>query len=149
MEVLAREKKAAVRGDFKRSWMADDYFDLIVWYEPGNAIHGFQLCYGKPQSEHALTWLKGRGFSHHEIDSGEDAAEWNLSPILVQDGNFPAAEVTSEFQRRSIQLPKSLRNFIASKLRKFASGPRQIDLLDLTALSRQVCKKLISSSRVC
>src|ERR1700754_4883237 len=35
--VLARGKKANVRGDFKRSWMSDEYFDLIVWYERSNA----------------------------------------------------------------------------------------------------------------
>lgn len=101
--------------------MADDYFDLIVWYEPGNAVHGFQLCYDKPRSEHALTWLKGRGFMHHQIDSGEDVAEWNLSPILIADGAFPAAEVVREFELRSAKLPKSLRNFVGAKLRKFAS----------------------------
>lgn len=48
LEVLASERKRAVQGDYKRSWMTDEYFDLIVWYEPGNAIHGFQLCYDNP-----------------------------------------------------------------------------------------------------
>jgi hypothetical protein len=120
--VLAREKKTKVRGDYKRSWMSDDYCDLIVWYEPGNAIHGFQLCYGKPQSEHALTWLRDRGFAHHEVDPGEDAAEWNLSPILVPDGEFPAEKVISEFEQRAIDLPKSLRNFVIAKLHKFATN---------------------------
>ncbi len=118
--VLAREKKVKPSGDYKRSWMSDDYFDLIVWYEASNAIYGFQLCYDKPESEHALTWLKDRGFMHHQIDSGEDAAEWNLSPILIADGVFPADKVIAEFGRRGIELPKALRNFVTSKLRKFA-----------------------------
>lgn len=119
--MLGREKKTRVRGDYKRSWMSDDYFDLIVWYERSNAIHGFQLCYGKPQWERALTWLKRTGFAHHEIDSGEESAKFNHAPILVPDGSFPAKEVEREFLRRSTQLPKSLRNFVASKISQFSA----------------------------
>ena len=119
--MLACEKKRLVRGDYKRSWMSDDYFDLIVWYERSNAIHGFQLCYDKRQRERALTWLVARGFSHMKVDSGEESPEWNNSPILVPDGLFPATEVIREFRRRSAELPKSLRNFVLAKLTKFVS----------------------------
>lgn len=117
--MLAKEKKSKVPGDYRRSWMSDDYFDLIVWYEPSNAIHGFQLCYGKPESERALTWLKNRGFIHSKIDSGEESPESNQTPILLPDGSFPATEVTREFRRRSEQLPKALRNFVLAKLKQF------------------------------
>ena len=119
--MLTKENKVKVRGDYRRSWMSDDYFDLIVWYEPSNAIHGFQLCYDKPDSEHALTWLKTRGFVHAKIDSGEDDPEANRTPILLPDGTFPTAEVTREFDQRSKQLPKSLRNFVLAKLKQFAA----------------------------
>jgi hypothetical protein len=63
--------KKAVRGDYDRRWLSDDFFDLIVWYRPDDTIHGFQLCYDKPYWERALTWLSDRGFSHMEVDSGE------------------------------------------------------------------------------
>ena len=118
--MLTKEKKAKVRGDYRRSWMSDDYFDLIVWYEPSNAIHGFELCYGKP-SERALTWLKDRGFSHSKIDSGEEAPEANRTPILLPDGSFPTEQVTREFRERSRRLSKSLRNFVLAKLKQFAT----------------------------
>ena len=101
--------------------MSDDYFDLIVWYEPSNAIHGFQLCYGKPQSERALTWLKERGFIHSLIESGDDEPDANRTPILVPDGTFPTMQVTREFRRRSERLPKALRNFVLAKLKQFAA----------------------------
>src|ERR1700730_17857431 len=110
--MLTRARKTRIRGDYNRRWMSDDYFDLIVWYERSNAIHGFQLCYGKPRWERALTWLVDRGFAHMEVDSGEDEAEWNRAPILVPDGSFPVAEVMREFRHRSNRLPKSLRNFV-------------------------------------
>ena len=118
--MLTLEKKTAVRGDYRRRWMSDDYFDLIVWYKIGNTIHGFQLCYGKPRLECALTWLKEGGFIHAQIDSGEEVPEANRTPILVPDGSFPTADVTREFRRRSERLPKSLRNFVLAKLRQFA-----------------------------
>ena len=126
--MLTREAKKKVRGDYKRSWMSDEYFDLIVWYERSNAIHGFQLCYGKPQWERALTWLVDRGFTHMKVDPGEgfagDEANYNATPILVPDGAFPAAEVTREFHRRSTSLPKSLRNFVLAKVAQFVAKRR-------------------------
>jgi hypothetical protein len=117
--MLTKENKVKVRGDYRRSWMSDDYLDLIVWYEHGNAIHGFQLCYGKPEQERAFTWLKDRGFSHRKIDSGDEDPEANRTPILLPDRSFPADEVTSEFQKRSTELPRSLRNFVLAKLKQF------------------------------
>jgi hypothetical protein len=120
--MLTQTKKKKVRGDYNRRWMSDDYFDLIVWYERSNAIHGFQLCYGKPRWERALTWLVDRGFTHMEVDTGEAGEEkWNASPILVPDGSFPAPEVRQEFCQRSTKLPKSLRNFVLAKLTQFAA----------------------------
>src|SRR5260370_14175600 len=97
--MLTLEKKTAVRGDYRRRWMSDDYFDLIVWYKVGNTIHGFQLCYGKPRLECALTWLKEGGFIYAQIDSGAEVPEANRTPILVPDGSFPTADVTREFRR--------------------------------------------------
>jgi hypothetical protein len=59
----------------------------------GEAIYGFQLCYGKPRWERALTWLDGRGFSYAEVDSGEDQPTRNRSPscclmVLFRRGMF-------------------------------------------------------------
>jgi len=119
--ILKHVPKQAVSGDRDRQWMSDDYFDLIVWYKPDGAIHGFQLCYGKPAWERALTWLDGRGFSHTEIDTGEEKATRNRTPILVPDGSFPAAKVAHEFARRSVNLPRDLRDLVESKIAEFVA----------------------------
>jgi len=108
--------KRTLHGDHDRRWMSDDYCDLIVWYKPDGAIYGFQLYYGKPRWERALTWLDGRGFSHAEVHSGEDQPTRNRSPILLPDGSFPAREVVREFEGRSSDLPKDLQGFIKSKI---------------------------------
>jgi hypothetical protein len=119
--MLNEAKKRKIHGDYDRRWMSDDYFDLIVWYEPGAGVHGFQLCYGKPHSERALTWRSSCGFTHHRVDSGEPAPIWGLTPILVPDKSFPAAEVTREFRNRSAELSGILRDFVLTKISEFAA----------------------------
>ena len=119
LRMLADSPKRKVFNDYDRRWIADDYFDLIVWYTRKDTVQGFQLCYDKPRWERALTWLKARGFSHTAIDSGEDNAMKNLTPVLVPDGSFPAVKVKREFQRRAINLPSALRELVLGKMAEF------------------------------
>jgi hypothetical protein len=110
--------KKAVLGDYDRQWLSDDYFDLVVWYTSSGAIHGFQLCYDKPQSERALTWISSGGFSHKRVDDGESG--WgNQTPILVPDGSFPADMVVAEFRRRGTALPAELRDLVLDKIDEY------------------------------
>ena len=118
--MLNKAPKTAVAGDYDRRWIGDDYFDLIVWYTPSDTVHGFQLCYDKPHWERALTWLAGKGFSHTEVDSGEDSPEANRTPVLVPDGSFPSEKVLTEFTRRGSALPVELQKFVAEKINEFA-----------------------------
>lgn len=111
--------KKPVRGDYDRRWLSDDYFDLIVWYRPDDTVHGFQLCYDKPYWERALTWLSDRGFSHMQVDSGEQSAWLNQTPILVPDGCFPGERVLGEFARRGSALPLDLQELVADKITEF------------------------------
>jgi hypothetical protein len=108
-----------IPGDYERKWIGDDYLDLIVWYASPGAIYGFQLCYDKPQWERALTWMVGRGFSHMEVDDGEQNAYANQTPILVPDGSFPAEEVIREFQLRAAELPLELKELVLRKIAEY------------------------------
>jgi hypothetical protein len=117
--VLDTAAKRPVSGDYDRRWISDDYFDLIVWYNSGDTIHGFQLCYDKAHWERALTWLSDRGFSHMEVDSGDDTAYANRTPVLVPDGSFPADKVLAEFARRGRTLPVELRKLVTEKITEF------------------------------
>jgi hypothetical protein len=117
--MLEATPKRSVHGDYDRRWISDDYFDLIVWYTPRDTIHGFQLCYDKLHWERALTWLAERGFSHTEVDNGEDTPEANRSPVLVPDGSFPADNVLAEFSRRGSALSAELRELVTDKISEF------------------------------
>ncbi|MEA3213300.1 MAG: hypothetical protein QOE70_6357 [Chthoniobacter sp.] len=113
-----------VAGDLPRRWMSDDYFDLVVWYEVDHTtIHGFQLCYGKPDHGQALTWIDGRGFSHTAIDSGEESPEANRTPVLSSArAPFPAAVVREAFLRRTESLDPTLRDLVLSRIHEYATG---------------------------
>ena len=128
--VLANTPRTPVAGDRDRRWIADEYFDLIVWYEVDQTIHGFQLCYDKPGRKRALTWTRPGGFRHSgggsprspdvdAIDSGESRPTANRSPILIPDGTFPAPDVRREFLTRSTQLPPEIRELVLARIAEY------------------------------
>ena len=106
----------------RRRWFTDEDFDLIVWVSEQGAPEGFQLCYDRKGHEHALTWTADAGFKHDRIDDGEENPTRNRSPILVSDGAFPAAHVLARFEIASAEVESQVRQFVAQKLRQFASS---------------------------
>ncbi len=109
-------------GDLPRRWIADDFFDLIVWYDGDQRVHGFQLCYDKEGHERALTWIRRKGFQHSRVDSGDNLPTENRAPVLISGGAFPSALVIAEFRRRSVTLSPELRRFVLSKLAEYNAG---------------------------
>ena len=120
--MLANAPRTPVPGDRDRRWIADDYFDLIVWYEADDTIHGFQLCYDKPGRERALTWTRADGFRHTAIDSGEARPTANRTPILIPDGMFPAQDVRRELVARGAALPPEIRELVMARLAEYDRG---------------------------
>ena len=110
--------------DLDRRWMADEYFDLIVWYETGDRIHGFQLCYDKTGRERSLTWTRERGFLHMAVDSGESSPTANRTPTLVSDGAFPIEQVRREFTARSSLLPAEIRELVLEQIQDYENLKR-------------------------
>jgi hypothetical protein len=105
-----------VQKESKRRWFADDYFDLIVWVGERGQFSGFQLCYDKSGDEHALTWHKKTGFSHHRVDSGETQRPYKATPILVADGVLDFARLTYLFKERSQKMDQQVAWFVLGKL---------------------------------
>ncbi|MDD5262860.1 MAG: hypothetical protein PHD76_13525 [Methylacidiphilales bacterium] len=119
--MLTNEPIRPVAHDLDRRWLFDDYFDLIVWYESEEQIHGFQLCYDKIGCQRALTWTRKQGFRHAAIDSGDSKPTANRTPILVADGIFPVEEVRNEFIARSKLLPLQIRELILARIKEYES----------------------------
>ena len=108
-----------VEGEPQRRWFSDDYFDLIVWVSPSNAILGFQLCYDVQKHSRVLNWYED-GYSHLGIDDGEDRpGKRKSAPVLVPDGAFDKAEVTEAFVKASATIDPQVSKFVLEKIRNY------------------------------
>jgi hypothetical protein len=102
-----------------RRWFTDDYWDLFIWYDEAGRIVAFQLCYGKPDDEHALTWQEGKGYRHTKVSDGESTAVSHMTPILVRDGLFEKEAVASSFTRDGVRIDREVMEFVSQKLHDF------------------------------
>lgn len=94
-----------IKGEPFRRWFSDEIFDLIVWYSTDKSIMGYQLCYREGADEHALTWLKDSGFSHRQVDSGENRSlRHKMTPILLPDGIFKKNHILERFEQNCIAI---------------------------------------------
>lgn len=103
-----------------RRWFSDRDQDVIVWYadETRQEVIGFQICYDKQETEHALTWYKERGFSHNRIDDGEVPFSTKMSPVLVADGMPPLQRILEDFEASSEGIiEEELRQFIRDTIK--------------------------------
>ncbi|MBT8047084.1 MAG: hypothetical protein HKN57_12880 [Xanthomonadales bacterium] len=109
-----------VSGRGFRRWFSDPKVDLFVWEDADANIAGFQLCYGKGSDEHAFTWQKSKGYTHHKIDDGEDVVIGHKSsPILVPDGQFDPSALSQYFISKSKKLDSNITRFICEKLTEY------------------------------
>jgi hypothetical protein len=65
-----------VPGEGVWRWFADEYIDVIIWYD-GPDTRGFEIRYAVANESRALSWDRDRGFSHVRFDGGEDRGERN------------------------------------------------------------------------
>jgi hypothetical protein len=110
---------AAVRqvlAEPERRWFADDYFDLIVWFDTKGEITGFQLCYDIPGEERALTWHRSKGFSHQRVDDGERQRPYKATPILVAAGSCDYAAISQLFKERSRAIDEKVAKLVLDKI---------------------------------
>ena len=76
-----------IPGEPFRRWFSSDSCDLIVWYDSGDCVRGFQLLYRVGYDNKALTWMRDKGVTHHRIDDGETrVARPKMTRVLVSDG---------------------------------------------------------------
>jgi hypothetical protein len=109
-----------IRGEPRRRWFNSDAMDLYVWYDNEDAPLGFQLCYGKPNEERALTWFRPASYSHMRVDTGGPAGgQGRGTPLLVVDGIFDPASVSAQFARLGAELPGDVQGLVAAKLVAF------------------------------
>jgi hypothetical protein len=110
-----------IPGELYRRWFFASEQDLVVWYDTVMDIVGFQLAYGKDRQERSIYWKEGRGFSHHDVDDGEDSPFRSNTPLLSIDGAFERDVVLQEFLRLAQQLPRDIQTFVENKLHQYTA----------------------------
>ena len=100
-------------GEPRRRWFNDEAMDLYVWLDDDGYI-GFQLTYGKPRAEKALTWKLGDQFTHTGVDDGSRPGRHPGSPILVADGVIDVDSVLHEFRERAKDIDVGIAQFVIS-----------------------------------
>lgn len=109
-----------IRGEAKRRWFTDDYWDLYVWMDKQGNLIGFQLCYGKPDNEHALTMFDGKKPVHTRVSTSKpNGLHNNMTPILVADGHFDSDTVRERFIRDGSELDEVVRDYVTERLNDF------------------------------
>jgi hypothetical protein len=109
-----------VPGEGPRRWFLDSYFDLIVWYDDGGAIKGFQLCYDKENFERAVTWTREDGYSHNKIDDGDVTGRAKMTPVLVKDGLFNRDDIADRFLEESRDIERGISSFVYNRIKSYA-----------------------------
>jgi hypothetical protein len=111
--------------DLDKSYSADDYLDLVVWYEFSGEVHGYQLCYDRFDAPRAITWTRERGFSHCFVD-GSRGRGFGMSPVLESCKAFAWRMVLREFMERSVNLDPAIRHMVQEQIVRH--GPRYLEV---------------------
>lgn len=102
-------------GEGHKRWFTDRYWDLFVWLDQDEIIR-FQLCYGKPADEKAVTWTGLGNLKHTRIDDGEPQAGIGMTPLMVQDDNFDSDAVSSRFLAESTEIDQTVAGFVYERI---------------------------------
>lgn len=103
-------------GERRRRWFCCAEQDLYLWQDETGEIVAFQLCYAKPDNEHAIYWRADSGFSHLRVDDGESTTFSASTPVLVADGVFDSRSVVDRFRALAAALPADVVEFVIARL---------------------------------
>ena len=114
-----------IPGEPRRRWFNSERCDLIVWLQDDDVPVGFQFCYDKDEIEHALTWVRNRGYNHMRVDA-QDRFPYRESvqkgtPLMVPDGVFDARRLLAIFNDEGRELPPEFVALVSEKLKELAT----------------------------
>jgi hypothetical protein len=116
-----------IAGEHRRRWFSSTDMDLIVWYEEGDSIAGFELYYDKNIREHVFIWRADSGVNHLAVDDGEQMPVLNYkeAPILIPDGHIDPNRIRNLFEGSCENLPAEVVTLVRQKLMQHPSYMQQ------------------------
>ena len=108
-------------GKLIKRWFTDAYFDLYIWLDEHSDVSSFQLCYNKPNDEHALTWKLPNTYYHQQVDDGENhPGKSKSTPVLLPDGAVDAYSLADRFSRESQNIEPTVAAFVRAKVLEYS-----------------------------
>ncbi|QJR16067.1 hypothetical protein [Usitatibacter palustris] len=115
-----------ITNEGRRRWFVSVNCDLIVWLGDDEAVAGFQFCYDKRESEHALSWIPPAGFTHAKVDCGGPGSFGSGTPFLVPGTRFDPSRILAAFNAESAALPPEYVTVITGKLNELVETQGQV-----------------------
>lgn len=102
----------------RRRWFSSPDMDLIVCYDEGDLLAGFELYYDKKVQEHVFIWRTGRGFTHLAVDDGEQkpVLDHKETPLLIPNGHVDPKRIRNLFDGSCENLPAEVITLVRQKL---------------------------------
>jgi hypothetical protein len=107
-----------ITDEHRRRWFSSTDMDLIVWYDEGDSVEGFEFYYDKNVREHVFIWRAESGFTHLAVDDGEQKPVLNYkeAPILIPDGQVDPNRIRNLFEASCENLPTGVITLVRQKL---------------------------------
>ena len=101
----------------RRRWFTAHNLDIFVWQTTEERLVGFQITYGNPAYEKAISWRKGEVLRHSNVMvGGPTSGGYPGSPLLTSAEENDVWSVCGELLRRSGALEKELLHGICRML---------------------------------
>ena len=94
----------------RKRWFSSATMDLVAWFDDGDVLVAFQLCYDKGHAERVLIWRQGSSrLEHRSVDDGESTpGKHKASPILTDAQSFSQRQVRERLLLESSCLPPAI-----------------------------------------
>jgi hypothetical protein len=107
-----------IPGEPQRRWFTSHTMDLFTWADGAGSTVAFQLTYDKGGKERALTWRLAQGFTHDEVDDGENSSSsrYKETPLLRTDGQPDIGRIRHLLATYGTEIPPEILSFLIAKI---------------------------------
>lgn len=110
---------------YKRSkrWFSCRDIDLFVCFHQ-QTPNKFLISYNRLSNEHSLQWVRGKGFQHFCVDTGDQPeAGYKQSPLLqAADENVDIHTISRCFLQNSGEIDAAIAEFVYDRLLEYPAA---------------------------
>jgi hypothetical protein len=107
-------------------WFNDELLDLFVWHDESGRINGFQLCFNKDTTEHALTYSESDGYLLNDVQPEESSLDMG-SPVLAHSTALPFPRLLALLAERGAGIDSRVLQYVMEKLEAYLTAQQSAD----------------------